>query len=149
MTVRRIGPDDWADWRRLRIRALTENPEAFAGSVRLWTGPRDVEANWRDRLAQPGACFLAYRDADPVGMVGVRPSADDVELISMWVAPEARRHGVGGQLIDAVIDWAAGRPLRLRVIDGNDAAINAYQSRGFILSPAAPDAEHCRTMHRP
>jgi ribosomal protein S18 acetylase RimI-like enzyme len=148
MTVRRLGPDDWADWRRMRIRALTENPEAFAGSVTLWTGSRDAEANWRARIAQPGACFLAYLDGAPVGMVGCRRDADGPELVSMWVAPEARRRGIGGQLIDAVIGWADDGALRLRVIDGNDAAIGVYRSRGFILSSECPDKEHCRTMNR-
>ena len=148
MVIRHIGPDDWADWRRARIRALTESPEAFASSVTLWTGARDRERNWRARLALPGACFLAYDGAVPVGMVGAHPGADGVELVSMWVAAEARRRGVGRQLIDAVIEWAADRPLHLRVIGGNATAIKAYESRGFELVPGGPDAEGCRCMKR-
>lgn len=149
MDIRIAGPDDWVDWRRLRLRSLTENPEAFASSVTMWTGDRDTEANWRSRLSSPGACFLAYDGAAPVGMVGAQPDDAGVELISMWVAPEARRRGLGGQLIDAVIDWAGRRVLHLRVIDGNAAALTTYESRGFVLQSGCVDDEGCRTMTRP
>lgn len=149
MEVRVVGPDDWADWRLMRLRSLSENPESFASSVTMWTGDRDTEANWRERLSLPGACLLAYDDGSPVGMVGAQPTEAGVELISMWVAAEVRGQGIGGQLIDAVIDWADGRPLRLRVIDGNTAALSSYESRGFVLQPGRADDEGCRTMARP
>lgn len=149
MNVRVAGPDDWADWRLMRLRSLTENPEAFASSVTMWTGDRDTEANWRERLSLPGACFLAYESDAPVGMVGAQPAEAGVELISMWVAAEARCQGIGGRLIDAVIGWDGGRPLSLRVIDGNTAALTAYESRGFVLQPGCADNEGCRTMTRP
>ncbi|MGZ8758755.1 MAG: hypothetical protein ACXWXC_12555, partial [Aeromicrobium sp.] len=64
--IREVGPDDWADWRHARLRSLTEDPGAFAGSVTMWTGDRDTEANWRDRLSSPGAYFLADDGSDPV-----------------------------------------------------------------------------------
>ena len=148
MDVRVVGPDDWADWRLVRQRSLTEDPEAFASSVTMWTGDRDTEANWRSRLSSPGACFIAYDGSTPVGMVGARPTDAGVELISMWVAPEARLRGIGGGLIDAVIGWASGSRLSLRVIDGNAAALTAYASRGFVLQPGCADDEGCRTMLR-
>lgn len=149
MTVRHIGPDDWAQWRQARIRALTEDSAAFASSVTLWSGSRDVESAWRSRLAQPGARFLAYAGDAPVGMVGAYMAADGIELVSMWVASEARRQGIGSRLIDAVIDWAGGQALHLRVIAGNAAAISAYESRGFQLVADRPDAEGCCRMTRP
>jgi len=149
MTIREVGPDDWVDWRHARLRSLTESPEAFASSVTMWTGDRDTEANWRDRLTAPGICFLAYQGGAPVGMVAASPTDTGVELISMWVAAEARRQGIGGRLIDAVIGWSDGSPVRLRVIDGNLAALTAYESRGFVIQPGCADDEGCRTMTRP
>lgn len=149
MDIREVRPDDWADWRHARLRSLTEDREAFASSVTMWTGARDAEANWRARLAAPGACFLAYDGETPVGMVAARPSETGVELISMWVASEARQQGIGGRLVDRVIAWAVGRPVTLRVVDGNAAAQSVYESRGFVLQPGCADAEGCRWMARP
>ncbi|MEO6471180.1 MAG: GNAT family N-acetyltransferase [Aeromicrobium sp.] len=144
-----IGPDEWADWRHVRIRALTENPEAFASSVTLWTGPRDTEGNWRERLSAPGSYFVAYDGEVPVGMVAASPNDDSVELFSMWVAPESRHRGIGGRLIAEVIECAGDKPVTLRVMDDNLAAIAAYESRGFVPDAGDADREGCRAMNRP
>ena len=143
--IRQVGPEDWADWRLLRRRSLTEDPEAFASSVLIWTGDNDTEVRWRARLAAD-ACFVAYVDDQPVGMVAGMVGDDGVQLISMWVAPEARKRGVGRALISAVIGWSASRPLSLRVVDGNAAALGAYRQQGFVLQEGCADAEGCRTM---
>lgn len=151
MHIVRADGDDWKDWRALRQRSLNEDPDAFAASVQAWTGDDDTEEHWRERiLASP--CFLArYASREPqlpVGMVGVRSQANSIELISMWVAPEARGRGVGGALIDEVLAWSGNRTVYLRVMDGNDAAVAAYQSRGFSLDSCKTDGEGCRSMTR-
>lgn len=150
MRVRKVGPDDWVVWRLLRQRSLTEDPQAFAASVERWTGDQDREENWRSRLAGPGSSFVAEHGAAPVGLVGMRPNDHDngLQLISMWVAPSARGHGVGRALVGRVISEAAGRPLWLRVLDGNATAIRLYQRCGFVLDDSDPDAEGCRAMRR-
>jgi GNAT superfamily N-acetyltransferase len=144
--VRRVGPDDWRDWRQMRQRSLTEDPGAFASSVTMWTGPNDTEERWRDRLAN-GDCFIAYDDESPVGMVAAK-TGDVNELTSMWVAPESRRRGIGTALIESVIAWNGEQPLSLRVIDGNTAAISAYEHHGFAMLNCDADDEGCRTMVR-
>ena len=161
--IREACPDDWAVWRELRLRSLHEDPQAFASSVTAWTGVRDTEANWRERLASDGVCLIAYVDDHPVGMAGGMPVADGIELISMWVAPEARGKGAGRALVDGVLAWAAHQganaplqqgsdspSIRLRVMDGNGSAIVLYEECGFVLEPGCPDAEGCRAMtHSP
>ncbi|MCW2750627.1 MAG: hypothetical protein JWR83_1737 [Aeromicrobium sp.] len=141
--IRQVGPDDWADWRTVRQRSLTEDPQAFS-STAMWSGDNDTEARWRDRLAD-GPCFIAYDEQLPVGMVAGRVVDDRAELISMWVAPEARRRSIGRELIQTVIAWAGGRPLRLRVVDGNAAATKAYEQQGFVMQDGCDD-EGCRLM---
>jgi GNAT superfamily N-acetyltransferase len=93
--------------------------------------------------AQSGAAgiervsFLALVDEQAVGLVGAyRPDANttDVELVSMWTAPDARRAGVGRALIGAVLDWArstSATTVRLWVTDGNTPALRLYKSVGF------------------
>jgi len=76
-------------------------------------------------------------DGSDVGMVRGAPDDDDAQaawLISMWVAPDARRSGIGGRLIDAVVAWArelGATRVFLDVADRNAPAIALYQSKGF------------------
>lgn len=67
------------------------------------------------------------------------PTADDgmAELISMWVAPEARGCGVGDVLVHEVERWARcadTRVLCLNVADGNAPALALYQRNGFACT---------------
>jgi ribosomal protein S18 acetylase RimI-like enzyme len=73
----------------------------------------------------------------------------------MWVAPEARRTGVGEALVDAVIEWAGSngvKRLRLDVADNNAAAIALYIREGFQpngkVSALPPPREHIREHQR-
>lgn len=143
--VRRIEPDDWRDWRAVRLRALTEAPEAFADSVR--TAAVDSEDAFRGRIAAAEAAFVAYLDDAPVGQVAMDVMPDGrCQLMSMFVGAEARRSGVGAALIAAVVEAAGERQVHLRVMDGNTAAVRTYERAGFELDGAPADAEHCLTM---
>jgi ribosomal protein S18 acetylase RimI-like enzyme len=53
---------------------------------------------------------------------------------SMWVAPAQRRLGVGGELIEAVAEWALARGVRmlkLMVTSSNEGANRFYERLGF------------------
>lgn len=142
-----VEPDDWERWRAVRLRALTEDAAAFACSAHAWLEGGDTEQRWRERIAAPGRLYLAAEKDHDVAMIGLAPG-DEPELISMWVAPEARRGGVGRALVETVVAEAGGRPLRLRVMADNAAAIAFYEGCGFALTGAPPDAEGTLTMRR-
>lgn len=148
MRVREIGPDDWVVWRLLRHRTLVEDRDAFAESVQPWTGDDDTEDAWRARLATPGRRFVAEHGSAPVGTVAVRPDedGDSLQLTSMWVVPGVRGRGIGRALVGRVIATAGGRPLWLRVMNGNAGAIRLYERCGFVLEDGDPDSEGCRAM---
>lgn len=82
---------------------------------------------------------------------------DDVRdaghLISMWVALEARRQGVGSALIDAVVQWASTRGLSrllLDVVETNTSAIGVYARKGFVpngeVGTLPPPRDHVREI---
>ena len=114
--------------------ALADAPNAFGSTLER---ERDLnEDAWRERVAALAARFFAFRNEQPVGLVGagMEPTGE-VELVSMWVAPGSRRSGVGRALIDAVVDDArlhGSRSVLLWVADGNEAAERLYESQGFV-----------------
>lgn len=137
--LRSLGPDDWRVWRELRLAALAEAPYAFGSTLAEWQGEGDREERWRGRLAIPGSrnvVAVGGEDARTVGMVSGVPgeSPDAAELISMWVSPAVRGHGVGDRLIGEIAVWAVergARTLRLSVMPDNRAALALYERHGF------------------
>jgi ribosomal protein S18 acetylase RimI-like enzyme len=139
--IARLGPEDWREFRAVRLAALGDAPHAF-GSV-LVNEQALGEAAWRAKLAsrtQFAACDTVSGATDPpansiVGTVGGYPDGDAIELISMWVAPAARGRGVGRALVECVIVLARGagcREVRLAVSEGNAAAERLYARAGFV-----------------
>lgn len=143
LRIEPLTPDGWTRWRDVRVRALAEDPDAFACSAHL-LGADAPEGQWRDALADRTVLLAVDEAGHDVGMVGVRP---DGELVSMWVAPEVRRDGAGRALVAAVIARAGAR-LHLRVMAGNAAAIAFYAGCGFALVDGEPDDEGTLTMAR-
>lgn len=119
----------------MRLRALAEAPYAFGSTLAGWSGLNDREARWRQRLADVEFNVLADLGGGPVGMVSATATGQgEAELISMWVAPEARGRGVGDALVQAVVGWATevgARRLVLGVRQANAQAIALYRRHGF------------------
>ncbi|HEX9095857.1 MAG TPA: GNAT family N-acetyltransferase [Candidatus Dormibacteraeota bacterium] len=133
LVIRRLAAADWAAFRDVRLAALRDAPEAF-GSTASEAEKLD-EAEWRRRLEQR-AVFLAEVNSQGAGLAaGIEADQPhEAELISMWVAPGWRGHGVGDRLVDAVLAWAAGQrftTLRLWVATGNARAERLYVRHGF------------------
>ncbi|MCF3102210.1 GNAT family N-acetyltransferase [Streptomyces roseoverticillatus] len=161
INIRTLSPDDWPLWRELRLAALAEAPYAFGSRLADWQGDGDREERWRARLALPGSFnLIAERGAKPVGMVsGIPgPNAGTVELISLWVAANARGRGVGECLVQAVEQWATGmgtERLHLAVMPGNEHAFALYRRLGLRDTgphgDPLPDGrrEHVMVKHLP
>jgi ribosomal protein S18 acetylase RimI-like enzyme len=89
-------------------------------------------------------------------MASATPENDEVELISMWVAPEARRGGAATALIDTIVAWAldeGASRVALAVRSDNASAIDLYKACGFVevgqshnSQPGSPERRMVRTL---
>jgi len=136
VTVRQATSDDWQTVRDIRLAALQEAPYAFGST---YARERDFdEDTWRDRLSNPdGPTFLAFDGDDAVGIDGVSTEGGDRILVAMWVAPHARRAGVGAALTNAVCDWVRKQGdtrVYLGVAEDNDPARRLYERLGFRMT---------------
>ena len=142
VTIRPIRPDEWRRWRETRLRMLRDDADFFA--TRYEDMVREPDSTWREWVAEAAAgeekTLFVAEDGDAwLGVVGafVRINSREVQLISMWVAPEARGRGVARDLIRAVASWTLGRGsarVVLFVQEANTPARQLYERAGFSLT---------------
>lgn len=94
------------------------------------------------------ALFGAYLDGRLVGICGLNrdpyTAADGVGRVRhLYVLPEFRGQGIGGELVQAVMTAAAGRFRALRLRTDSQAAKRFYERRGFQPT-TDPDCTHVR-----
>lgn len=132
-------PDDWRDYRTLRLEALADSPDNFwvtRAEVRRWS-----EAQWRRRLATNPNNVLIRRADRPIAMAALwEPPEGGALLVAMYVTPSARGRGLGAALVRVIAERARERgheTLTLEVTSSNTAGIALYERMGSD-SPARP-----------
>ncbi|MEY4508625.1 MAG: acetyltransferase [Pseudomonadota bacterium] len=141
--IERLGPGDGERWRTIRLEALREAPYAF-GTTYADAVHWDA-ARWEQQVTKL-ATFVSVVDGHDVGVArgAAQGNSNERELISMWVAPSARRQNVGTLLIDSVVTWArteGAGVLVLEVVTTNAPAIALYERAGFVRVPGEATAE--------
>ena len=138
--VRRLLPTNAAAYQRVRLQGLRECPSAFASSHEEEAATSIAVLAERLAAKDDRALFGAFSTDELVGIVGVRREsmrklAHKAILWGMYVAPPARRAGVGRQLVAAALAFAGEtlgvRQVNLSVNDKNLAAIALYRRLSF------------------
>ena len=137
-----VSPDNAMIFKAVRLRALQDSPSAFASTYERESQRPDLHwiqraTEWNSGAKSTG--FLAIEDGhdEACGIAGgyFDDDGSGPYLISMWVAPNHRRHGVGKRLVDAVLGWARSRgakQITLEVTTTNGPAVRFYESLGFV-----------------
>lgn len=146
--VRRVRADEAAAFRDCRLRALADAPTAF--STTLAEAEVMPPSYWEGRVSDGAAgvksvmmvAVGAATDAWLGVTVGYRDEADATvgHVVSVWVAPEARRSGAARLLLQAVHSWARAlglQSLKLGVTDTNLPARRLYEGAGYRLTGTA------------
>ncbi|MDO8409431.1 MAG: GNAT family N-acetyltransferase [Phenylobacterium sp.] len=82
-----------------------------------------------------GAYAVMAQDGAPLGMVMSRILFEEAEILTLAVAPQARRRGVGLALVNAAAGLArqgGAASLVLEVGEDNPGAIALYGASGFV-----------------
>ena len=136
MEIVQLQVGDESRLRTIRLQALSDAPDAFLTTLEeasQWT-----HSAWTSQL-QGLHTLVVVQDGLDVGMVRgyvdwkTNPLA--AWVISMWVAPHARRQGVGVLLISSLVEWARQESvaqLHLEVGVHNTAAQALYKRLGFV-----------------
>lgn len=91
-----------------------------------------------DALALPDTVFLVAEEEHRIlGYIGMYLSIDEGEITNVAVAPDARRQGVGQELLLQIKREAKQRAvgrLVLEVRTSNEGAIALYEKNGFSVA---------------
>ncbi len=138
LNIRRARVDDAANFARLMA-----DPAMFGGLLQM---PHPGEAMWRARLLELDApnkadlLLVAERGGELIGHAGLAPGGASPRRkhamgLGIGVVAEHQGQGVGGGLMQALLDyadnWAQVLRLELSVYTDNERAIRLYRRFGF------------------
>ena len=150
--IRELTGDDVDEYRRLRLRALREHPDAFGSSYEAELAvPIEAVAERLRRNAESKDSFTlgAYRGEALVGMVGFYQESREKTrhrgtICGMYVPSEEQGQGTGRALLTRAIELARGmaglEQLQLAVVSRNRRAKDLYASFGFETYGVEPRA---------
>jgi GNAT superfamily N-acetyltransferase len=152
VAIRPLGAEDLAAYKALRDAMLEAHPEAFTSDAAEERAKEPADYLQRlglDRRERGQFVLGAWRGDRLVGAIGCerdrRRKGRHVGLVvGMMVRPEARRLGVGRQLLHGLIGECRRTDglemLILTVTGGNTAAVRLYESCGFTVYGELPRA---------
>jgi ribosomal-protein-alanine N-acetyltransferase len=118
---------------RLATRHAARLAQIHAGAfTRPWDAT-EFERSLAEKNIYADGLFLG-RAAEPAGFIISRRAADQAEILSVALAPEARGRGHSGALLDRHLQnlaQAGVRSVFLEVEEGNRPALALYRRRGF------------------
>ncbi|MES5484256.1 GNAT family N-acetyltransferase [Bradyrhizobium sp. INPA03-11B] len=129
-----IAPEDP---RQPEVRRLVDLSDAYMQAL---YPPDSNHLAAAETLAVPGTVFLvARRDGEVIGSIAFRLIAPDhAEMKRMFVRADARGHGLGRRLLDALEDVARRRRIaRISLETGirQAEAIGLYRAAGYLECP--------------
>ena len=127
---------DWFEGREVvTALAILMNSWPVGIAIGLWSQGAMAETwGWQ-------TVFLTAGVGSAVGFLLVRAVADEAEILTLGVAPDRRRVGVGGSLLSAATRFLMEQGVRrlfLEVAVDNDAARRLYEARGFATVGRRP-----------
>ena len=135
MEIRTLGRDDIREIKEL-WQGLNEHHRGlsthFKRHFEAFTFTRRVEQlTAREELI----VFLAVDGEDKIGYCVATSDRGQGEIDSLYIKPENRGAGLGGELMSRAMDWLTAHEcedIRITIAAGNEEALPFYRKYGFV-----------------
>ena len=123
---------------------LVEVEPSFAGYLEQQNYQHEIE-DLPDKYGPPdGVLHLILADGKPAGCIGLRKLDETrCEMKRLYVRPEYRRHQLGDQLVQRILQDARNlgyKEMLLDTLPQLDRAIRLYRRHGFDFIPCYNDS---------
>ena len=123
---------------------LSAGREMITASRGSWDAERE-RAQFEEQLDFSSTHIIQCGAVD-VGFLMIVAKDEDVALHTICVLPEYQNLGIGSQITNEVIQWAAesGRGVILSVLKENKRARALYERLGFVVTDESKHHHHMR-----
>jgi hypothetical protein len=118
--IRLLGPDEWREYRKLRLRALADSPDSFSSTLAV--EEQQSDAQWAERLLSGLTSgrdlpLVAAEGDELTGLVCGRsdPSAPETAYVTRCGLRQRVEVVVGLGLVEEVIRW------RRKILEPSDS----------------------------
>ena len=135
-TIEKLPSSSWQNYKEIRLAALKTDPLAFCETYE--EALIKTETDWQKHIT---SMWFALAGEQVVGMVGLLQEESSCGkhrgfMISFWVKPEFRGHGIGKALIQHLQQYAPTigiSKIYFHVTTTQTNAIRLYKSLGFEI----------------
>ncbi|WP_284177748.1 N-acetyltransferase [Rhabdaerophilum sp. SD176] len=139
VTIRRLGKADAPAFRAVRLRGLTDHPDAFTSTAKDWDLPLEayierIEAGHVIGAFDPETGALLGHVFLPTHLATGVKTCHKCEVWSVYVVPEGRGRGISEAMLSHAIELARSLGfswLKLQVGEHNAPARQTYERLGF------------------
>lgn len=138
MFIRTAGPNDLPAIRALLVETWHDTYDGLYGAEKV----TEITNDWHSigalkaRLDKPDAEFVVADDGVEIAGMAFASSGRDgksVDLSQLYVRPGRQGQGIGGMLLDEIIEsFPDAERVRLEVDPANAKAIAFYRTQGFV-----------------
>jgi ribosomal protein S18 acetylase RimI-like enzyme len=137
ITITKLDPKDWQQFKDIRLQALSSDPDAFESTyTETLALPDDY---WMSRLQDTEwICLFAEDHKQIIGMIAahIKPKDNTANIYSVYLHKAYRGIGIGKKMMHAILDevekHTAIRKVQLSILANNNKLLEYYESLGFI-----------------
>jgi len=154
VTIREIASSDWEQFKSIRLRALDNEPEAFADDSAR-NKKNYTDEIWQEKIVSANRKWLVAVDTNGkfIGIVGAIVHDDSLGegvamLTNVYTDKEQRGQGLGRKIVSGMVDALSADPsiitLQLEVTNSplQKPAIALYKSLGFEVMEEKKSVVH-------
>lgn len=144
MNYRKVTPDDWRQFKEIRLKGYQTDPQAFGGAVvKDATGD---ESFLRERLTREDRFFFVAEENNIfVSIAGAKKIENgDWHLIAVYTIPEFRGKGISKKVCELVIEEIKLMGIEHMCLEVNidqKNAVEQYKNMGFEIVEIEKDQD--------